>query len=143
MIVTFCGHKEVPQYDKVQAWLTACVERLIDEGATEFYLGGYGEFDRLAASVIWRLKEKHPGISSVLVLPYLDRKMATDHYDLTTYPPLETVPRRYAILRRNEWMVQTADVVVAYVCHSWGGAAKTLEFALRKKKCIIQYDSRT
>lgn len=143
MIVTFCGHKEVSQHDEVQAWLTTSVERLIQEGATEFYLGGYGEFDRLAASVVWKLREEYPSISSVLVLPYLDRKMATEHYNVTTYPPLETVPRRYAILRRNEWMVQVAEVVVAYVRHSWGGAAKTLEYAQRKKKRIVLYEDET
>ena len=43
MLVTFCGQKEVPDPDKVRAWLTLCLERLIQEGAAEFYLGGYGK----------------------------------------------------------------------------------------------------
>ena len=34
-------------------------------------------------------------------------------------------------------MVDQADVVVAYVDHDWGGAAKTLERAVSKKKRII------
>ena len=29
------------------------------------------------------------------------------------------------------------DVVVAYVAYDWGGAAKTLEYAERRKKRII------
>ena len=36
-------------------------------------------------------------------------------------------------------MVDVSDVVVAYVKHDWGGAAKTLEYARRKKKEIINY----
>ena len=70
-------------------------------------------------------------------MPYLDRTFNEGLYDDSTYPPLEEVPRRYAISRRNEWMVDQADVVVAYVDHGWGGAAKTLEYAKRKNKRII------
>lgn len=140
MIVTFCGHRDVSQSDDVRTWLENCVESLIREGATDFYLGGYGSFDNMAASVVWKLKEKYPDICSVLVIPYLNRDIDTSRYDLTTYPPLETVPKRFAITRRNEWMVRAADVVVAYVRHGWGGAAATLEYAQRKKKRIILYD---
>lgn len=140
MVVTFCGHRDVSQPDAVRAWLTDCVETLIREGATDFYLGGYGAFDRIAASVVWKMKEKYPDICSVLVIPYLNQEVDTSHYDLTTFPPLEKVPKRFAISRRNQWMVQVADAVVAYVCHSLGGAATMLEYAQRKRKRIILYD---
>lgn len=53
--------------------------------------------------------------------------------------PLETVPRRFAISRRNRWMVDAADVVVACVLHDWGGAAATLQYARQKGKRIISY----
>lgn len=36
-------------------------------------------------------------------------------------------------------MVNDADVVIAYVQHSWGGAAQTLEYAEQKRKRIILY----
>ncbi len=140
MLVTFCGHGKMTDSDgAVRTWLRQTVERLIDEGADKFCLGGYGSFDSMAASVVWELKQKYPHIQSVLVLPYLDKKVFADHYDYTTYPPLETVPRKFAISHRNRWMVETADVLVAYVLHGWGGAAQTLEHAQRKKKRIIQY----
>lgn len=73
------------------------------------------------------------------MLPYLDRTFDAADYDETVYPPLENVPRRYAITRRNEYMADCADVIVAYVIHSFGGAYKTLCYAQRKKKRIIQY----
>ena len=62
------------------------------------------------------------------------------NYDETVYPPLESVPKRYAISRRNEWMVCESDGVVAYVMRGFGGAAKTLDYARRKKKAIICYE---
>ena len=33
----------------------------------------------------------------------------------------ENVPPRYAIVRRNEWMVRESDVVISGVTHGWGG----------------------
>ena len=140
MIITFCGHREIGQSEDLRIWLSHCVEQLIIDGATDFYFGGYGAFDAMAASVVRSLKRKYPSIQSILVLPYLGRKVDATGYDMTTYPPLETVPKRYAILRRNQWMVDAADVVVAYVRYDWGGAAQTLAYAKRKKKRIIQYD---
>ncbi len=75
----------------------------------------------------------------MLVLPYLNREFDSTSYDSTTYPPLEKVPPRYAIVKRNQWMVNESDVVISGVIHSWGGAAKTLELARKNKKVILQY----
>ena len=137
MTVTFCGHEDF--YGDVKCWLRETVEALILRGADDFLLGGYGGFDACAASVVWAFKKKYPTIRSTLVLPYLDRTVDASKYDGTLYPPLENVPRRYAISRRNEYMVNEADIVVAYVTHGWGGAATTLAYAKRKKKEIINY----
>ena len=124
----------------MREWLNNVCIQLIDDGASEFFLGGYGAFDRLCADVLRGLKGRFRHIRLVLVLPYLDSALSREGYDETVYPPLESVPRRYAILRRNEWMVRRSDVIVAYVLHSWGGAAKTLDYARKKKKIILQYE---
>ena len=105
MIVTFCGHSEVPDREPVRGWLNDVCERLIEDGAAEFYLGGYGAFDRLCADVLQERKRRHAHIRLILVLPYLNGALSAEDYDETVYPPLESVPRRYAILRRNEWMI--------------------------------------
>ena len=62
-------------------------------------------------------------LHKAFVIPYLNRDYDSSLYDGTTYPPLEENPKRFAITKRNEWMVEQADVVVAYVKHDWGGAA--------------------
>lgn len=139
MTATFCGHRELDDPSTIRCWLEETVERLIREGADRFLLGGYGAFDALAASVVFQAKQKHTDVRSILVLPYLDRKADASLYDSTLYPPLETVPRRLAIVRRNEYMVSRSDVVVAYVLYSWGGAAATLRYAEKQQKQIIRY----
>ena len=143
MRVTFCGHAEIADYDTVRQWLSDVADDLIAAGADSFYLGGYGAFDFLCASVLRQKKRQSPQIEIVLVLPYLDSNMMTEGYDRTVYPPLETVPKRFAILKRNEWRADSADTVVAYVTHGWGGAAKTLAYAKQRKKKIILYPDRS
>ncbi len=140
MVVTFCGHREVQEPEKVQKWLCETVAELIREGADCFYLGGYGQFDTMAANVVQELKQEYPHIQSVLVLPYLDREYDTSAYDESIYPPLEHVLKRYAISRRNEYMVDAADTVVAYVVYGFGGARNTLRYAERKQKRIIRFN---
>ncbi len=58
-------------------------------------------------------------------------------YDEVIYPPIENTPKRFAISKRNEWMIKSADIVIAYVKTSYGGAYKSLQIAKRQKKRII------
>ena len=138
MTVTFCGHKDIADTSTVRAAVDEVLRTLVAEGADYFLLGGYGGFDYLAAHAVHEQKQQHPEIHSTLVIPYLNREYSIELYDDTTYPPLEDVPMKFAISRRNEWMVDQADVVVAYVTHGWGGAAATLQYAERKNKRIIK-----
>ena len=106
MSVTFCGHKEVSDRERVEQWLRPVCVDLIKQGADEFFLGGYGRFAFMCASALRDMKKAHPSIQLVLELPYLNSTMLTEGYDETVYPPLESVPKRFAISRRNEWMVR-------------------------------------
>ena len=139
MIVTFCGHSKIYQTGDFSKWLDIILPSLMEGGAATFYLGGYGDFDSLAAAAVRRQKAVYPHITAILVLAYLNREIDTSRYDSTTYPPLENVPPRYAIVRRNEWMVRESDAVISGVTHGWGGAAKTLDYARRRQKVIFQF----
>ena len=58
-------------------------------------------------------------------------------YDASIYPPIENTPPRFAISKRNEWMMTNADLIIVYVNHNYGGAYQSLQVAKRKKKEII------
>ena len=131
-IVTFCGHRDSIITPDIESWLNKSIEYFIQNGAKTFYLGGYGAFDVKVVSVIHKMKAFYPWIESVLVIPYLDFKpdcLQTALYDSFVYPPLETVPRRVAILRRNQWMAEQCDVLIAYIQRETGGAYQTLQWA--------------
>ena len=137
MTATFCGHKDIAGEQKIAILLEENLQELISEGVISFLLGGYGSFDLLAALVLKNLKTEHPNIQRILVIPYMDREYNHELYDGSVYPPIEGVPKRFAILRRNEWMIEQSDVVITYVTHDWGGASTTLEYAKKKGKKII------
>ena len=143
MIITFCGHSDFLFSDDVRQQLkNILVSEIIKNPTCKFYLGGYGDFDSLCLQTLRELKKEFQDIELIFITPYLDKNyskldFAKYHYDDVIFPPLESVPRKFAILKRNEWMVEEADLVIAYVMYSWGGAAKTLEYANRKKKQII------
>ena len=63
--------------------------------------------------------------------------MEKDKYDEIIYPEIENKPLRFAISYRNQWMMQKADIVIAFVEHDWGGAYKTYQYAKRKGKRIF------
>ena len=137
MIVTFCGHGDETYPDEIRKKLNDTIEELILHGADEFLLGGYGKFDQMAATAVKSLKKKYSYIKSILVVRYINRGFDKELYDYSEYPPLENTPKRFAILKRNEYMVNRSDIIIAYISHNWGGAAKTFDYALRKKKKMI------
>ena len=138
MVVTFCGHREILSgEDEIRKRLIEEVESLIHKGATEFLLGGYGSFDYMCAGVVKELKQKYPHIKSILVKPYLNKPFDNWLYDESEYPPIENTPKKFAIIKRNEYMVDRADTLIAYVKYETGGAVTTLKYATKKNKTII------
>ena len=139
MIITFCGHSNFSFDNTIKQKLKELLLQEIRKNpACKFYLGGYGDFDSLCLNILKEMKADFPTIELLFITPYLDdnySKLETAklYYDGIIYPPLENVPRRFCISKRNEWMVDEADLVIAFVKYSWGGAAKTLEYAKRKK----------
>lgn len=141
-ICTFCGHSSVPE--EVRPRLAAEIERHITElGVTEFWVGNYGGFDRMAKKEVQKAKLLHPKIKLYLLVPYMpmaEQKICSEGVDQVLFPAeLETVPKRLAISRLNRYMIQKADYLIAYVSHVSGGAYKTLEYAnSREKTCRIR-----
>ena len=141
MIVAFFGHSKICEANKDKILFNLFEHVSLNEEVT-FFLGGYGVFDNLAllACAEFKLKNKRSELCFVTLYldnKYLKRKIALGCYDRIIFPDLENVPKKYAVIRRNYWMVKKADFIVAYVKHSWGGAAKALEYAKKLKKDFV------
>lgn len=145
----FIGHSEIwGEREWVAQALAAAVERHIAQcGVTEFLVGNYGAFDRMAAAAVKAAKAKHPDIHLYLMLPYRPERGRPlpdmEGYDNAVYPlEMEGVPLKLAIPRLNRLMVQDADYAIVYILHAWGGAATTLEYAqVRQRKGLLNIEN--
>ena len=141
----FIGHREAD--DRLLPRLELVVDRLIrEESVRYFYVGGYGGFDRLAAAAVRRIKQKHPDITLMLVLPYHPAERPTEApggFDGTYHPGgLERTPKRYAIVRANKIMVDACDWLVCYARHGASNSRKLLEYAQRRaERGLIQIEN--
>ncbi len=144
MIISFAGHSKMPTDKKIKSILKKQLENNIQsDKPTICYLGGYGDFDNLCALLCKELKETYNNIEIVYVSPYITSKQLQNPnwFDYSIYPPIENTPLKFAISKRNEWMINKSDLVIVYVDHNFGGAYKSLQTAKRKKKKIINiYD---
>ena len=141
----FIGHRDADE--RLLPRLELVIERLIrEENVRYFYVGGYGGFDRVAAAAVRRMKQKHPDITLMLVLPYHPAERPTEApegFDGTYHPEgLERTPRRYSIVRANRIMVDSCDWLVCYVRHGVSNSRKLLEYAQRRiERGLIQIEN--
>ena len=137
-VCTFFGHRNCP--DGLKHRLRAVIIDLItNRGIDMFYVGRQGGFDRLVRSVLREITQEYPQMRYAVVMAYMPSESSAPNDASDTMLPegIELVPPRYAISWRNNWMLQQSDLVVAYVAHSWGGAAQYVQKATRAGKTVI------
>ena len=132
----FIGHREASS-EIFEAVRKTVEEHIVEHGVTEFDVGNYGGFDRIAARAVIAAKEQHPEVVLSMLLPYhpAERPVTLPPgFDNSFYPPdMEKVPRRFAISRANHYMVNHVDYLIAYVWHSASNAGNLLEYARRRE----------
>lgn len=116
----------------------------IARGCTEFWCGGYGHFDAMAASAVRQLQYSHKNIRLCLLPPYLPVEKTEEfewqkqrYDDLIFLPELEFVLPRFAIAERNRLMVLLSDYMIFYVEREYGGAYAALKRAKKQGKNFI------
>ena len=123
----FIGHRYADEriYEKL---LAAVDTHILEYGVTDFLVGHYGDFDRMAARSVAEARRVHPGISLTMLLPYYpkDRVISVPPiFDGTFYPPsMELCPKRYAIVQANQYAIEHSDYLIAYVT----GVGKSRDF---------------
>ena len=137
MTCCFIGHKE-PDRAVFPSLLFKIDELIEKNGVDNFYIGNNGWFDRTCFNIV-RLNQRdlNPHIKYNVVLAYYPDGIK-GYEDNTIYPEgLELVPKRYAIKKRNEWMIDNSDYVVCHVTNTFSNAHKFREYAIRKNKIVI------
>lgn len=110
-------------------------KHIVEYGVTTFTVGHYGNFDSLVISVLKEMKKKYTDIELYLLCPYaLNQKRETpEGFDGTFYPEgLEFVPKPYAIVQANRYMIEHSDFLIANP--GIGNSRKIVEYAQRREK---------
>lgn len=133
----FIGHREASS-EIMPALKTAIEQHIAEYGVTEFIVGHYGGFDRMAAKTVIDAKAQHPEITLSMLIPYHPSERPVGlppGFDNTFYPPgMEKVPRRLAIVRANRYMVDHVDYLIAYAWHPGSNARDLFEYARRREE---------
>lgn len=145
-VCVFAGHREVYQ-SGIDAKIEEAINRLLQtDNEFVFFTGGMGNFDDKCASAVRSAKRRRPdlNISLALVLPYMSNRLNIDKeyyeylYDEIIIPAeLDNVHYKAAIKKRNRWMVDQADHVIAYIYREFGGALETVKYARKQGKSVI------
>ena len=131
-ICFFIGHRDAP--DSLRPALAEAVERHITQlDVAEFVVGHYGRFDAMAAAAVRAAKKRHPAVTLVLLLPYYPFHGNAGDYDDTFYPPgMEAVPKPFAIVRANAYMVSHCDHLICYDCGLIGNTRELVALARKR-----------
>ena len=133
---TFFGHRDCPS--SVKESLYEAIEQLIShQQVNTFYVGTQGAFDRMAYAALVELRHCYSYIKVYRVLAYMPKQGDADTADTIVPEGIETAHPRYAIVHRNNWMIDRSDYVICYVTHPTGGAYQAVERAKKKGKRII------
>ena len=143
--VAFTGHRTYSH--EADDELRLLVRRLYAEGYSRFLCGMAWGFDLAAGEIVAELKQEHPEVELIAVVPHKgffqlfrgedaeQYKRVADIADGAEF--LSDVPTDRSYLRRNDFLVDNATVVVAW----WdgvprGGTAYTLRCA-RHARCRV------
>ena len=131
------GHHDAPE--SIYPALQREIERHITElGVTEFIVGHYGNFDRMAARALVEEKQVHPEISLWLLLPYHPAKQKVEipeGFDGSFYPEgMEKVPPRLAIVKANRYAVEQVKYLIVYRRYAAGNVSKLIDYTQIRKK---------
>lgn len=140
MKCTFFGHKNTP--DNVKHILRELIIDMIEKHNVDtFYVGNNGNFDAMASNILKNIAPYYPNVKYYIVLAYLPtvkKEFDITEYENTIYPEgLEKTPKRFAIDKRNRWMVDNSAIAITYVSSTIGGAYKFKTLAEKKNKKVI------
>ncbi len=153
MKVSFTGYRpqklpffgeDDPLCVKLKERLSEQIEKLIQEGAEEFFSGMALGVDTWAAEAVLSLREKYPQIRLTAYIPCPEQANAWSEADQKRYRGIlarcnQTVTispsyTRYCMQKRNRALVDSCDVLLAVYDGKRGGTMQTVNYAKSRGK---------
>lgn len=150
--ICFTGHRNLAITPELKKNLFFILEKLITEGATDFYAGGALGWDIFCEYAVCAMKEKYPHIRLHLILPCSAEEQTSKWTDtqkkyfykfLSCADSVEYTSEHYSstcMKIRNARLVELADVCICYYSGKYiSGTGQTIRMAERKKIRIINF----
>lgn len=122
----------------LQTILRIAVEDLVLGGFTHFMVGMADGFDTMAAEAVLDVKQKHPLIHLIAILPFDDGRNHSDTYTSILSQCSDTVvvsqkAHKGTYLTRNEYLVDNSSFLICYYDGRYGGTEYTVEYAQKNR----------
>ena len=138
--VCFFGHRYIERGTEIENRLDKLLHDLITQKEyVDFLIGRDGDFDLLASAAIKRAIRSYGygNTHFTLVLPYMKAEYR-DYYDeVEVCAESSEAHQKSAIQVRNRSMTDRADLVVCCIQHKSGGAYRTIQYAEKQGKEIV------
>lgn len=145
----FTGHRELARgFSKRK--LKKEIEKLIIEGVHTFYNGLAMGFDLVACNVVLALKRKYKNIRLIACIPCLEQEKYYSQTEKKQYGEIlkkadeivyvsNTAYYNGCMQKRNVYMCENVDILIAYIYKETGGTAYTVKYFQKKypQKTII------
>lgn len=148
----FAGHRQTP-HCHFKEIITAVEKLVLATDEIEFLSGGMGDFDKLCEKAVREIKKEYPKKSIRLyrVLPsskYIPNKEEYQYQrslfdDIFVCDASDGAHYKSMIGKRNRWMVEQSDFMIAYVMHESGGAYSAFQYAGKQNVEIIRVGMNT
>ena len=129
------------------------IKLIENEGVTHFISGMAIGVDMYAAEIILGLKASYPGITLESAIPCENQaakwteEQRDRYYDIAAKCDKETmIQRQYTpdcMHKRNRYMVDQADFIIAVCDGRYSGTGKTVQYAQRQGKPIVIINPKT
>lgn len=142
------------QCDELKGRLEELIKNLIEkEGVTHFISGVALGVDTYAANIVLNLKAQYPGITLECAIPCETQAVKWNerdrdiYYDLLAKCDKETLLQQNytsdCMQKRNEYMVDNSDYVIAVWNGKPSGTGNTVKYAQKNKKAVLLINPQT
>ncbi len=145
---SFTGHRKIEPHHtaKISNLLFRAIDYAYSNGCRKFFCGGALGFDTLAAREVIKYRVNHPDVMLVLLLPYLNQSERWSRaerekyeYTLSVADEVVYISEDYTdtcIKERNRLLVDSADILIAYLHNGRSGTGQTVRMANAMGKTV-------
>lgn len=136
---------------KLKETLTNEIEELINSGYSEFITGMALGIDMICGEIVLELRKKYPHIALSAAIPCKNQERHWDYDSITRYNRIlqsvnniifvsNTSYFNGCMQKRNRYMVDNCDLLLAVFDGQQGGTMRTVEYAKKTGRRIVVID---